>query len=824
MKSQRANQEKVESDSSEPTPPGADLIEPRRIEVSQEQGGVNRMAALKSEPELSRETSRGPESSDTDVKENAASEAAGDAALPELNSLAPSPDAGWVDQALSRLAKSLPTELRATHWSVGDTLNGRYELIEKVGEGGFGIVFRARDQQLSREVAIKMLHPSYALQTRYRTDFEKEARAAAQVFHEHIITVYSVETAEDGSLFLVMELLRALVLPATREANTLREVARMISQAARGLAAAHRAGLIHCDIKRSNLLQDATGRIKLSDFGLARLLSPEATAATLSHELIGTLAYMSPEQMGRVPRVDVRSDIYSLGVVLFELVAGTRPFHGTPAALIQQTLEVEPPPLRRYNPSCPVDLATIAEKCLRKGPQQRYARADELADDLDRWLEDRPILARPVGRVERTVRWSRRNPVVASLAALNLLVALLASFFAVRFYLETQRLDQALSIGFQLLNGAESGEFRSIDDVYSGLLQGKQLLTDDQRPAVRLLFLAASELQTAAKIEAAGRGGGTVVGIPESIVAQVRAAPHVFRAKDYLYQALDLAPDLGIAWLLLAQVRREILNEPPEQVLPDWHRAVTLLPDCSAARSGRGWTYLVSKQWDAARADFERAIQLDECNDYAQYGLGKLYYHHEQHDLAIKHLEIALTLPPRFRVSSDWGDLVYELCARSHWQLAIDAFRAADRGTAWKHLFRALELHPLAGRELLWADLLIMLEKVAPEDRNHLQDQLANLSNPQGRNAFTWSRDLIRLLLMDEPSSEQAAEAAALAQDLVARASQDPACIGEFQGTFSQYWSEQLEKVQPVPDWLPTLQPILQSATTKGVKDASRDQ
>jgi hypothetical protein len=209
-----------------------------------------------------------------------------------------------------------------------------------------------------------------------------------------------------------------------------------VHQVALGLAAAHARGVVHRDIKPSNILLDAgSGRAKLTDFGLARVLAADASASQ-SGGIVGTPAYMSPEQILSPSRIDARSDIYSLGVVLYELLTGERPFRGLAHMVLQHVVHDEPRSPRSLNDSIPRDLETITLKCLAKEPARRYATAQALADDLEHWAKGQPIQARPIGAAERLIRWCRRNPAVGGLtaAAALLLVAgtLISSYFAIQ--------------------------------------------------------------------------------------------------------------------------------------------------------------------------------------------------------------------------------------------------------------------------------------------------------------------------------------------------------------------------------------------------------
>jgi eukaryotic-like serine/threonine-protein kinase len=304
-----------------------------------------------------------------------------------------------------------------------------YEVQRELGRGGMGIVLLANDLALHRAVAIKVLRPDRNAEIASRQRFLNEARATASVRHDHVVDLYAVIGPPVGPPYLVMEYVAGPTLrQRIEESGPLppRDAADVCSQVATGLAAAHAAGLIHRDIKPNNILLDRVhGRAKIMDFGLAR--NVDAAGVTLAGELLGTPAYMSPEQIRRPDTVDERSDVYSLGATLYEALTGTEPFRGTTHGVLQQVLHEEPRRLRLLNEAVPQDLETICLHALAKEPVRRYPTASAMAEDLRRWLRGEPIQARPVGATERLWRWTRRNPRVAALTGMVAFLLLLSS-------------------------------------------------------------------------------------------------------------------------------------------------------------------------------------------------------------------------------------------------------------------------------------------------------------------------------------------------------------------------------------------------------------
>lgn len=293
---------------------------------------------------------------------------------------------------------------------------GPYRLLERLGAGGMGIVYLALDERLGRRVALKLVRPELASSSETTARFEREARAVARLKHPHIVTVFEAGRVGDVP-YLAMELvpgksLDELLLEARsiQRHLPLSDFLRWSRDIARALAAAHAAGIVHRDVKPSNVRITPEGTALLLDFGLA--LDPDS--ATISHtgQVQGTLAYVSPEQVaGGATRVDARTDVWSLGVTLYEGLTGHRPFEGAHTQeLLYQILTREPVAPRALVPALPRDVETVVLKALEKDRARRYAGAAELADEFDALLEGRPVRARPSGALTRVWKWGRRKP------------------------------------------------------------------------------------------------------------------------------------------------------------------------------------------------------------------------------------------------------------------------------------------------------------------------------------------------------------------------------------------------------------------------------
>jgi len=295
----------------------------------------------------------------------------------------------------------------------------RFEIQAELGVGSFGYVFRAWDPRLERNVALKVQRAGSFVSTEEVQRFLREARSAAPLKHPAIVSLYETGHTEEGVGYLVCEFIDGETLETRLARGPLApaEATELAAELADALDYAHEHGVIHRDIKPSNIILDRRGHPHLMDFGLAKQDRGEASV-TSDGRLLGTPAYMSPEQARGTPSdVDARSDIYSLGVVLYEMLTGRRPFGGDRRQLLLAVMEEDPRPPRELNRNVPRDLEIICLKAMHKSPSGRYATARALADDLARYRQAQPILARPLGFFERALRWCRRYPQAVSVLA-----------------------------------------------------------------------------------------------------------------------------------------------------------------------------------------------------------------------------------------------------------------------------------------------------------------------------------------------------------------------------------------------------------------------
>ena len=345
--------------------------------------------------------------------------------------------------------------LNATGDSIGD-----YELLEEIARGGMGVVYKARQISLNRIVALKMIKAGELAGGEEVQRFISEAESAAKLDHPNIVPIFEVGEVE-GRHFFSMGLVEGVSLNDRLKDGPLppREAAELILTIAAAVQYAHEKGIVHRDLKPANVLIDSDGKPRITDFGLAKNISADS-GLTATGQVVGTPSYMPPEQAsGNTVAIGPSSDVYSLGAMLYSLIVGRPPFQ---AANVLETLKQvcgqEPVSPRTLNPTVDKDLETICLKCLEKDAGRRYASAEELAADIERYLQNRPILARPVGRPARAWRWCQRNPLGAAVVVLLIFFAVAGPSVALYQIEMNRRLDDALSGETEQRQKAETKE------------------------------------------------------------------------------------------------------------------------------------------------------------------------------------------------------------------------------------------------------------------------------------------------------------------------------------------------------------------------------
>jgi len=398
----------------------------------------------------------------------------------------------WSDEVANRMAKRLDI---ATERHAADTAfrlpfaMGNYELRAVIGQGGMGTVYLARQLSLNRTVAVKMIVRQF-LKPSLVNRFYVEARSAALLDHPGIVPVYDVGQFGAYVYFAMAHVPGGTLADRLQEGPIdARHAAELLKNIAQAVHFAHMRGVIHRDLKPSNILLEGDGQTKVADFGLAKLIE-SGVELTASGEILGTPGYMPPEQAGGPGGVTVTSDVYGLGAILCHLLAGRPPFSGPePAGVLYQVVHEEPSPQFRADVSR--DLRTITLKCLAKRPSDRYESAAEVARELERFLEGRPIEARPLGQLEHLVRWYRRRPAVALMTFATLAAVVGGSAFSAYFgLLAHERANRVTESNFQLTL-AELDSRRSANEAE---LQAA-IATEHADGAMQMLELALYDLQ-----------------------------------------------------------------------------------------------------------------------------------------------------------------------------------------------------------------------------------------------------------------------------------------------------------------------------------------
>jgi TolB-like protein/Flp pilus assembly protein TadD/predicted Ser/Thr protein kinase len=369
--------------------------------------------------------------------------------------------------------QTLEAELAAINVHEADWRLGNYQILEEIGRGGMGVIYRARQRHSRRIVAVKRILTYHADSQETLVRFRREAEAAAKLDHPNILPIYEVGENEDGLPSFSMKFAAggSLAEAAPDLRKDPRRIVRLMAKVARAVEYAHAEGILHRDLKPGNILLDGRGEPLVSDFGLAKWLD---TTSDLTHTLtiFGTPGYIAPEQSkGSGAKLTPAADIYSLGAILFNLLTGRAPFLGEHAlAVIQQAAEKPAPKLRSLTRHLDRDLETICAKCLERDPGARYRSAADLAEDLERWLEGRHIIARPVSAPVRIWRWARRNPVIAGMAALLLLLGTTVGALLWKGQFATLPPASGIAVlPFENLNETKEGAFFA-DGVQDGIL------------------------------------------------------------------------------------------------------------------------------------------------------------------------------------------------------------------------------------------------------------------------------------------------------------------------------------------------------------------
>ena len=627
---------------------------------------------------------------------------------------------------------------------------GDYELLEEIGRGGQGTVYRAHQKSLNRAVALKVIVPGPWTIATHLKRFRREAEAAANLDHPGILPIYEVGE-RDGCCYFSMKFVEGGQLDQIvgRAPQSIRQSAELIAKVARTVHYAHEHGILHRDIKPGNILLDAKGEPHLTDFGLARLVETESTV-TRTMEVMGTPSYMAPEQaVGNNAAISSATDIYGLGAVLYQLLTGHPPFAGgTTYETIKLVLDTEPRQPRLLNPKIDRDLSTICLKCLEKDPSRRYASALALAEDLERWLKHEPIQARHSGIVARGRKWVRRNPTSALLVASLGALAAAAGWIAWK----SEFIQHPLTNGVAVLpfdnlsDGKENAAFADgvQDDILSKLAKIADLKVISRASVMeyrgkRNLRQIGNELRVSHVLEGSVRRSGTHLHLNAQLI-DTRTDTHVW-VEQYDRDLNDLfALQAEIAQKVadrlhakLSASEKAAVEEKPTQdlVAYDFYvRAVSLITIALMPSQAGG----VANFSDAADL-LTKAVAHDPnfflayCQLAFVHNLiynGDTWVHHRETDHTPARLALAKSaIDSAFRLRPDSGEAHLALAWHRYWGYSDYDGARAELALAQQGLpndARAFELAGLIDRRHdRWADAIHNFERACELDpRNGL--------------------------------------------------------------------------------------------------------
>src|SRR5438876_1464038 len=635
---------------------------------------------------------------------------------------------------------------------------GDYEVLEEIGRGGQGVVYRAHQKSLNRIVALKVIGLGpWATETHLKR-FRREAEAAASLEHPGIVPIHEVGE-RDGSCYFSMKFIEGGQLDEVVKQTpiSIRRAVELIAKVARTVNYAHEHGILHRDIKPGNILLDAKGEPQLTDFGLARLVESESTV-TRTLEVLGTPSYMASEQAaGNNTKLTNATDVYGLGAVLYQLLTGHPPFAGgTTYETIKLLLETEPRSPRLWNPKVDRDLSTICLKCLDKDPQRRYSSALALAEDLERWLKHEPIQARRTGVLTRARKWVRRKPTSALLAACLVVIAAASGWIVWKSELIRGPVTNGIAVlPFENLSEQkEDGAFVDgvQDDVLTKLAKIADLKVISRTSVMdyrgkRNLRQIGNDLRVSHVLEGSVRRAGTHLRLNAQLI-DTRSDTHVW-AEEYDRNLNDLfAVQSEIAQKvadhlhakLSAAEKASVEERPTEDLVAyDFYvRAVSIIYNAQIDSLDPVQAGLVNLP--EAVELLNKAVARDPTFFLAYCQLAFLHdlvYQEEKDDT---HLALAQSaIDYAFRLRPDSGEAHLALACHLYWGYSDYDRARADLAFAQHSLPNNPQVYELAGsidlRQRRWTDAIHNFERACELDPRNLP-YLINLGG-----TYLWLHD-----------------------------------------------------------------------------------
>jgi serine/threonine protein kinase/Tfp pilus assembly protein PilF len=650
-------------------------------------------------------------------------------------------DAGSVDKLSRGDATAAPDGKKGTRAAelLGEL--GDYELLEEVGRGGQGVVFRARQKSLNRTVALKVISLGQWASKAHLKRFRLEAEAAARLEHPGIVPIHEVGE-RDGQCYFSMKFVEGGQLDEVvrRAPMSIRQAVELIVKVARIVHYAHEHGILHRDIKPGNILLDAKGEPHLTDFGLARLVESESNV-THTLEVLGTPSYMAPEQaVGNNAAVSSHTDVYGLGAVLYQLLTGQPPFAGgTTYETIKLLLDTEPRQPRLLNPKIDRDLSTICLKCLEKDPKRRYSSALALAEDLERWLKHEPIQARRTGIFARGKKWVQRNPSSALLAASLIALATAAGWIIWKSELIRQPLTTGIAVlPFENLNDQKENSVFADgvqDDILTKLAKIADLKVISRTSVMdyrgkRNVRQIGDALRVSHVLEGSARRSGDRIHLNAQLV-DTRTDTHVW-AEEYDRDLNDLfAIQSEIAQKVAEHLHAKLsasekasVDERPTQDLVAYDlyvRAVSLIYNAQLPSSAN------SVDRSEAVELLNKAVARDPnfFLAYCQLAFVHDLVYHQEIDHTPARLALAKSaIDSAFRLRSDSGEAHLALAWHLYWGYSEYARARAELALAQQSLPNNPRVYELAGlidrRERRWAEATHNLERACELDPRNI--------------------------------------------------------------------------------------------------------
>jgi eukaryotic-like serine/threonine-protein kinase len=698
-----------------------------------------------------------------------------------------------------------------------------YDILKRLGEGGMGVVYKARHQGLKRLVALKMIRGGSQARADLLSRFRVEAEAVARLRHPNIIQIYDIGEAA-GLPFVALELLDGGGLD-DRLAGTPQpgnQAAELMVTLARAVHVAHEAGIVHRDLKPTNVLYTSDGVPKVTDFGLAKRIDSD-DGQTETGQIMGSPSYMAPEQArGHSRYVGPSADVYALGAILYEMLTGRPPFKGeTPMETVRQVLDDDPVTPSRLVPRVPRDLETVCLKCLHKDTAKRYASAQALADDLERHLRGEPILARRTGVVERAAKWTRRRPLAAAsrtLAALLVVGAVLGVVAYQRSLLNRgQTILARVAHAYRLQQEAERARSdQELDDAQvhmSEFLPVLEPLYDDPRikEVTALLVKRRDEVKARLdelRLERTKREGlqaerdrfqqfhdlRTKALVYDTqfagldLLSNLQETRRAAKAALYLYRAAGSAAAWSLGPLpasLSAPEQDEVTDgcyelllvladaeSTPDEGLHRLDEAARMRPPTGAYRLRRAACLDKAGQSSAAEQERIAAARLNPSTAFDYFLIGQERYKRGDWRTAFRHLSTALQLrPDHFWTQGLWAVACLQLGHPSQAKSALSSCLQADAKFAWLYLLRGFASYQLAVRagdlieklplqaDVLKAEAQFQLDAAAADYRK-AGELLSEKPNDELRYALCVNRGLLGLERRDFQKAESDLQAA----------------------------------------------------------------